>query len=85
MTNNEIAKKILQITRTGYYEDKLEKIVKLLDASKTVSGELLFDSKCCANCKHFIDKWPYKSECNFHGSKANITHAEEQCCDNWEK
>jgi len=40
MTNNEIAKKILQITRTGYYEDQLEKIVKLLDASKTVSGEL---------------------------------------------
>lgn len=85
MTNNEIAKKILQITRTGYYEDQLDKIVKLLEASKHVSGELLFNAKCCANCKHFIDKWPYKSECNFHGSKANITHAEEQCCDNWEK
>lgn len=50
-----------------------------------VSGELLFNTKCCANCKHFIDKWPYKSECNFHGNKANITHAEEQCCDNWDK
>lgn len=42
MTNNEIAKKILQITRTGYYEDQLEKIVKLLEASKPVSGALDF-------------------------------------------
>ena len=42
MTNNEIAKKILQITRTGYYKDQLDKIVKLLEDSKPVSGALDF-------------------------------------------
>ena len=46
MSNIELAKKILEITRHGYYEDQVAKIAALLDdvcsstAKPNVSGEL---------------------------------------------
>lgn len=49
-----------------------------------VSGALP-DTKArsCSNCQHHVDKWPFNSECSLHGKLANITHAAEQCCDDW--
>ena len=40
-------------------------------------------ARSCSSCQHHIDRWPFKSECSLHGKLANITHAADQCCDDW--
>ena len=53
MDNTILAKKILQITRHGYYEEQVEKIAQLLDSitsasngeNSVISGSLLSQAK----------------------------------------